>query len=232
MPGAGDGELGSRRDRRHSLGMLGESVSFEQGCMGSLHRMTLRDSIRSAAGFTAFELLMVMTIVAILAAVGLPSFKYVTASNRISSEINSLLADMRYARVEAIKEGLPVTICASADQATCIGSTSGGSWASGWIVFSDPSGNQTVPAGAVPLHAQPSLSLSYNNSTDTLADTVNNTYAVTFNRQGFGSSIPTTVNNVTLELHSTPTNNSWTRCLAITPVGQLTIQRYSTGNCT
>jgi type IV fimbrial biogenesis protein FimT len=193
--------------------------------------MTLRDFIRPAPGFTTFELLMVMTIVAIIAAIGLPSFRYVTASNRISSEINGLLADMRFARTEAIKEGLPVTICASANSATCIGSTNGGAWTSGWIIFSDPSSNQTVPVGAVPLRVQPALNVSYNYSTDTLTDTVNNTYAVTFNRQGFGASIPTTTNNVTLELHSTPTNNSWTRCLQITPIGQLTIQKYS-GNCT
>jgi type IV fimbrial biogenesis protein FimT len=178
-----------------------------------------------------FELVMVMTIVAIVAAIGLPSFRYVTASNRISSEINGLLADMRFARTEAIKEGLPVTMCASADGATCIGSTNGGSWTSGWIIFSDPSSNQTVPTGGVPLRIQPSLSASYNYSTDTLTDTSNNTYAVTFNRQGFGTSLPTTTNNVTLMLHSTPLNNAWTRCLAITPVGQLTIQKHLTGAC-
>src|ERR1700731_3573705 len=105
--------------------------------------MVLRKSIRSAAGYTMFELVMVMSIVAILATIAIPSFQYVTASNRISSEINGLLADMRFARVEAIKEGLPVTVCASADGKTCIGNTNAGVWTSGWIVFSDPSSNQT-----------------------------------------------------------------------------------------
>jgi type IV fimbrial biogenesis protein FimT len=192
--------------------------------------MTLRNSTHPAAGFTMFELVMVMTIVAIIAAIGLPSFRYVTASNRISSEINGLLADMRFARSEAIKEGLPVTMCASSNGTSCIGSTNGGSWTSGWIIFSDPSSNQTVPAGG-PLRVQPALSVSYNYSTDTLTDTSNNTFAVTFNRQGFGSSLPTTTLNVTLMLHSTPLNNAWTRCLAITPVGQLTIQKHLTGAC-
>src|ERR1700692_469062 len=101
--------------------------------------MTLRNSIHPAAGFTMFELVMVMTIVAIIAAIGFPHFKYVTASNRISSEINGLLADLRFARTEAIKEGLPVTVCASANQQTCDGSANAGSWTSGWIIFSDPS---------------------------------------------------------------------------------------------
>jgi type IV fimbrial biogenesis protein FimT len=193
--------------------------------------MKLRNSIHPAAGFTMFELVVVMTIVAIIAAVGIPSFKYVSASNRISSEINGLLADMRFARTEAIKEGLFVTVCASANQLTCIGSTNAGSWTSGWIVFSDPSSNQTVPASG-PLRVQPRLSVSYNSSTDTLTDATNSTlYAVTFNRQGFGSSLPTTAAAVNLALHSTPLNAAWTRCLKITPVGLLTIQKSGTGGC-
>lgn len=194
--------------------------------------MSSSPSMLSMSGFTMFELVMVMLIVAILAGIGIPSFQYVTASNRISSEINGLLADMRFARVEAIKEGLPVTVCASADSQTCIGSTNAGDWTSGWIVFSDPSSNQTPPNVASILRVQPALSVAYNSSTDTLTDTTNNTYAVTFNRQGFGSSIPTTTNIVTVALRSTPENKVWTRCLAITPVGLLTIQKNLTGNCT
>jgi type IV fimbrial biogenesis protein FimT len=177
------------------------------------------------------ELVTVMLIVAIIAAIGVPSFKYVTASNRISSEINALLADMRFARVEAIKEGLPVTVCASTSGTSCNGTAGGGVWTSGWIVFSDPSGNQTPPSAASVLRVQPALSVA-NYSTDTLTEGTYNTYAVTFNRQGFGSSLPTTTNIVTMELHSVPTNAAWTRCLAITPVGLLTIQQTSTGNCT
>jgi type IV fimbrial biogenesis protein FimT len=187
------------------------------------------------SGFNLFELVIVMLIVAIIAAIGIPSFKYVTASNRISSEINALLADMRYARVEAIKEGLPVTVCASTpstNYTTCVGSGNSGSWTSGWIVFSDPTGNQTPASANAILHVQPALSAAFNYSTDTLTDLAGHNYAVTFNRQGFGSSYPTTAATVTLALHSTPENTAWTRCLAITPVGLLTVQRNLTGNCT
>jgi type IV fimbrial biogenesis protein FimT len=194
--------------------------------------MCSSSSVRPVSGFTIFELVMVMAIAAILVGIGIPSFQYVTASNRISSEINGLLADMRLARVEAIKEGLPVTVCASADGQTCIGSTNGGAWTSGWIIFSDPSSNQTPPNAQSVLRVQPALSVAYKSSTDTLTDTTNSTYAVTFNRQGFGSSFPITTNTVTVALRSTPENTNWTRCLAITPVGLLTIQRNLTGNCT
>ena len=181
------------------------------------------------SGFTAFELLIVMLIVGILAAVGTSSFKYVTASNRISTEINALLGDMRYARTEAVREGLPGTVCASADGATC--SKSSASWQSGWLVFSDPTGNQTVASATAILRVQHALSTSFNNSTDVFA-VDNGIYAATFNRQGFGASIPVTTNTVTMALRTQPENLSWTRCLAITAVGQLTVQKDATGNCT
>ncbi|MGA2189597.1 MAG: GspH/FimT family pseudopilin [Steroidobacteraceae bacterium] len=180
------------------------------------------------SGFTQFELVIVMLIVGIIAAIGVPSFKYVTASNRIAAEINAMLGDMRYARTEAVKEGLPVTVCASADGLTC--SKSSASWQSGWIIFSDPSGNQTVGANPI-LRKQPAFSTSFNNSTDVFV--VNNgIYAATFNRQGFGASIPTVTTTTVMALRTQPENTAWTRCLAITVVGQLTIEQTTTTGCT
>ena len=51
------------------------------------------------------------------------------------------------ARMEAIRRGTPVSVCASADQASCSGAND---WASGWIVFTDAngSGNPTVSPAA------------------------------------------------------------------------------------
>src|ERR1700729_1224536 len=78
------------------------------------------------AGFTLIEILTVITIVAILFALGVPSYQYVTNSNRISGEVNGLLGDMQYARSEAIKEDQTVTVCSSTNSTsaapTCAGS--------------------------------------------------------------------------------------------------------------
>lgn len=83
-------------------------------------------------GFTLIEMLMTMAIAAILLTIGIPSFRYVTNSNRIAGELNGLLGDLQFARAEAIKEGRTVTVCVSSDGANCANSTT---WQSGWIVF-------------------------------------------------------------------------------------------------
>ena len=82
---------------------------------------------KASAGFTMTEMVITMAIVAILMAIGVPSFKYVTTSNRLSTEVNGLLGDMQFARSEAIKEGLPVTVCSSLSGTQCDG---GNNWQS------------------------------------------------------------------------------------------------------
>ncbi|MGO9426711.1 MAG: Tfp pilus assembly protein FimT/FimU, partial [Steroidobacteraceae bacterium] len=64
-----------------------------------------------AAGFTMIEMLMTMAIAIIVLTIGVPSFRYVTNSNRIAGELNGLLGDLQFARAEAIKEGTNVTVC-------------------------------------------------------------------------------------------------------------------------
>jgi len=176
---------------------------------------------RRNSGFTLTELIIVMSIIAILAAIGVPSFKYVTVSNRISSEVNGLLGDMQYARSMAIKQGLPVTVCVSTDHATCTG---GDAWQGGWIVFLDSNSNQQVDPGEAVLRIQNAFT-----STDTFVPDNGAFDAITFNREGYattGAAVP-----VTMLLHDSSNTAAWTRCLAITPVGMLNTEKASVGNC-
>lgn len=178
------------------------------------------------AGFTVTELVMVMTIIGIIAAIGVPSFKYVTTSNRISSEINGLLGDMQFARSQAIKQGQTVTVCSSSNSTsgnpTCNVGAAGNTWNTGWIVFLDSNGNQQVDPGEQVIRVQPPF-----NSTDTLISSV--AYAAaTYNRLGYA---PTNWNNtITINLHDATNTSAWTRCLAITPSGSVTTEQYGAGN--
>jgi len=156
------------------------------------------------------ELLVVMAVVAILLGIGVPSFRYITNSYRMSAEVNGLLGDLQFARGEAIKEGETVTACISRDGATCDAGSR--TWQEGWIVFQDPNSNQTVDPGEAVLRVQGAFA-----GTDTfIADT--GMSSVTFNREGFatgaGGLLPATVT-----LHEQTASAAWTRCLYVTLMG-------------
>lgn len=174
----------------------------------------------SAEGVTAIELLVVMAIAAILLAVAVPSFVGITQGNRLAAEINAFSGDVQFARTEAVKEGLPVSICASTNGTSCLGVNT---WNKGWIVFSDPNGNQTVDAGDTVLRKQASWT-----STDTFTAS-SNTTAFSYSRDGFAIALPGTI---TWTLHTQPVNASASRCLAINIIGRLQVQSPGTGSCT
>jgi len=177
-------------------------------------------AMNKLSGFTLVEMLMTVAVAAILLVIGIPSFRYVTNSNRIAAEINGLLGDMQFARSEAVKEGIQVTVCVSSNSTACDG-LNVNTWQNGWIVFSDVNANAAVDAGAVILRVQKPFS-----STDTFVAT-NTVGAVTFNREGYGNGI---ANGTLIALHDSTNNSSWTRCLSINRVGMMLTQTYGTVN--
>jgi len=160
------------------------------------------------------ELLVVVTLVAILGMIAIPSFTYITTANRIASQINGLLGDIQYARAEAIKEGLSVGVCSSSNGTSCSGSNT---WTSGWIVFADTAGNGTVAAHEPVLRIQKAMSGSNTLTAD------NATNYIVFNRDGFAFGLPGTV---TFSLHSPGAIQQWTRCLSVNIVGRLATETY------
>ena len=170
------------------------------------------------SGFTLIEMLMALTVAGIVIALAVPSFRYITNSNRIASEINGLLGDLQYARAEAIKEGRSVTVCVSASGTGCAGTTT---WQNGWIVFQDPNANGVVDAGETILRVQTTFT-----GTDTFVAS-NGVGAITFNREGYAVGMAA---GTQISLHDATGNNAWTRCLEINLVGQTTSQTY--GNIT
>ena len=85
-------------------------------------------------GLSLIELLVTLSIAVILLTIGVPSFVSFITSNTATSYVNDMLADLNYARTEAITRSLRVTVCHSTDSSTC---STTGSWADGWIVFAN-----------------------------------------------------------------------------------------------
>jgi len=166
------------------------------------------------SGFTLIELIIVMILVGILVAIGVPSFKSITTSSRMSAESNTLLGDLQYARAEAAREGEPVTVCIANTTGTAC-NTASTSWQGGWIIFSDLNDDQTVDSGDAILRVQRAFS-----GTDTFTSG-NTDYSVTFTREGFAS---VGGGSLIVTLHNTPYNEYYSRCLEITQAGMMSIQ--------
>lgn len=62
------------------------------------------------AGFTLIELMVTISIAAILLAIGIPSFQAIFENNRLATQANELITAVNLARSEAIKRGADVTI--------------------------------------------------------------------------------------------------------------------------
>ena len=70
-------------------------------------------------GYSLYEILMTLTVVAVIVGLGLPSYSGVVARNRQHVEINALFHAIHVARKESIMRRRVVTICPSFDGQAC-----------------------------------------------------------------------------------------------------------------
>lgn len=100
-------------------------------------------------GFTLVELVIVVTVAAILLVIGVPALQDLVRNNRLVTEANNLVAHLSLARSEAIKQRFPVVVCSSAAPDAAVPACDGGTdWSAGWVVFLDENGSRT-PDGEV-----------------------------------------------------------------------------------
>ena len=88
----------------------------------------------AARGFTIIELMVTVVVLAILIAIGVPSFRNIILTQRIKNASFEVFAGLAHARSEAVSRNNTVTI-----------TPTGGNWTNGWqITTIDPATLATV----------------------------------------------------------------------------------------
>lgn len=90
-------------------------------------------------GFTVIELMLALSVIAVLASVAMPSLHDLLQRQRISAAANELVANLNLARQNAVYQREITLMCPSIDGARCTGNNR---WDRGWIVFRDPDRNR------------------------------------------------------------------------------------------
>lgn len=105
---------------------------------------------RHVAGYTLVELMLGVAILAILSVIALPNLRDFMRRNAVVAQSNSILADLQYARSEAITRRGLVALCPRAAGAGEAGTTcaTGGSTSfdSGWLIYVTPTVNTAYNA--------------------------------------------------------------------------------------
>lgn len=104
-------------------------------------------------GFTAIELMVVISILAVLAGLASTSFALMIESWRVRDATEALRSSLQMARSEAIKRGGMVAIQKLPNNINgCTTATGNRDWDCGWIVCHDTDGNGSCNAGEPVLH--------------------------------------------------------------------------------
>lgn len=98
---------------------------------------------KRSRGLTLIELTSTLAAATLVLTLGVPAFRGLQSDIRGTSVRTALTASFALARSEAIRRGVPVSVCPSADGATCA-SGSASDWATGWIVSTPANADQEV----------------------------------------------------------------------------------------
>ena len=85
-------------------------------------------------GFTVLEIMVTLSITAILLSLGVPAFQDYSLRQRMNASISALHNDLLYGRSQAVYRNTQVVACPGSPSSGCAQSTD---WTAGWILFDD-----------------------------------------------------------------------------------------------
>lgn len=115
-----------------ALGRQARWGAFRYAGLAARARFRAACGRRRGRGFTLIELLFGLAIAALLVCLAVPSFAAFRRAADLSAATHQLLWALHFARSSAILNGVPVTLCLTADDRTCLASPA--SAARGWLV--------------------------------------------------------------------------------------------------
>jgi len=101
---------------------------------------------KAQSGFTLLELMLVVTVAGVLLAFGVPTMGNFFRNARITGAANDVMGGLHFARSEAIKRRVPVTLCTSADPLNNNPVCDASALLTGWVAFVDDNGDNVVDA--------------------------------------------------------------------------------------
>ena len=110
--------------------------------------------MRGESGFTLLELLVALSIVAVLLVAAGPSFREFLLNQELRAAAERLASDLRWARQSAVNRGGRVVVCPGSTVTGCRASPE---WSAGWIVYHDRDGDRRLAAEDEVLRETPAL---------------------------------------------------------------------------
>lgn len=87
---------------------------------------------RLTAGYSLYELIITLTVAAVVLGIGVPKFSELLARQRQRVELNALLHAVYAARKQSLASRRVVSLCPSPDGQQC---RPGNDWSGGWLMF-------------------------------------------------------------------------------------------------
>lgn len=174
------------------------------------------------AGVTLIELMVTIAVLAITLSLAVPAMQEFTIRNRLASINNDLMTALIYAKSEAVKRGVTVSLCSSSTGTGC-----GGTWSNGWIVFVNLDGDSPAVAdggGETILRAHEALPANYAIDSDAGIGSY-----VNFNRSGVANHGGVGINGAFVACHDGDAGTA--RGIQITPLRARLASASDLGSC-